>query len=95
MLALGLLSPGAQPNEAMHYSSTIVKEHLEMNEKQQGTALKTDYKTRRGWFLRGAVTPLRTKSLKTATNCIFNLFSILVHNCLLHSTFIAKTQPRK
>ena len=61
-----------------------------MNEKQQGTALKTDYKTRRGWFLRGAVTPLRTKSLKTATNCIFNLFSILVYNCLLQSTFNTK-----
>ena len=61
-----------------------------MNEKQQGTPLKTDYKTRRGWFLRGAVTPLRTKSLKTATNCIFNLFSILVYNCLLQSTFNTK-----
>ena len=59
-----------------------------MNEKQQGTALKTDYKTRRGWFLRGAVTPLRTKSLKTATNCIFNLFAIFVYiivSCILLS----------
>ena len=81
----------------MDEKATIMvdEKHLEMNEKQQGTALKTDYKTRRGWFLRGAVTPLRTKSLKTATNCIFNLFSILVYNRLLHSTFIAKTQPKK